>query len=87
MLFRNRALTFLPRMEKDARFWKKSEPTLNARSVDKTIGERAVMGQLLERETKCHKKCSEDIKAQPPMSKPALHKQTSPTWLLTAQTH
>lgn len=75
-------------MEKDVRFWKKSaHPALNARSFDKRIGERAVMGELLETETKCHKKCPEDIKAQPPMSKPALRKQTSPTWLLTAQTH
>lgn len=43
------------------------------------------MGELLERETNCHKKCPGDIKAQP--SKPALYNQTSPTWLLTAQTH
>jgi len=62
-------------------------PITNSRSFDKRIQESALMGELLERETNCHKKHPGLIKAQPPTSKPALYNQTSPTWLLTAQTH
>lgn len=56
-------------------------------TFEKRIQESALMGELLEREANCHKKRPGDIKAQPPTSKPALYNQTSPTWLLTAQTH
>lgn len=74
--------------KEDAHFWKQlAHPIINSCSFDKRTQESALMGELLERETNCHKKHPRDIKAQPPTSKAALYNQTSPTWLLTAQTH